>query len=136
MKAPSTHELLGRAIPVLEAAAGLDALWVFGSRARHAERSDSDLDLGALFSRRIDAGDRLDLQATLSGVLGCDVDLVDLEQAPPPLGFQVVKNGTLIVDRSPARRVAFVSALPGRYQDVVMMRAPVERRLLARTPHG
>lgn len=115
---------------------GLDALWVFGSRAIGAERADSDLDLAALFRTRPDPVDLFDMRSELESLAGVSVDLVDLARASPVLARQVVKHGQLVVENNRPRRIDFVAHVPGRYEDLCIIRRTAERRLLERIRHG
>lgn len=133
MLAPDAIE---RAASELERRFGLAALWVFGSVARGEEHEGSDLDLAALFRRRPSATELLDARAELALELGRDVDLVDLASASPILAMQVARHGRLVRDVAPERRVAFLTALPGRYDDVRRMRAAAERALVTRVLDG
>jgi hypothetical protein len=131
-----TAEALSAVIAMLDAHSGADALWVFGSEASGNAGPESDLDLAVLFRQPPSTLERLDLQARLAALAGRPVDLIDLDHAPPPLAFQVLRNGKLRVDRNPSRRHAFASALTGRYQDVSFLRAPIIRHLTMRLQHG
>lgn len=68
--------------------------------------------------------------------IGKPVDLVDLDRASPILAMQVLRHGRLLVDRDRGRRIRFTAAAPGRREDVLLTRRPVERRLLERVTHG
>lgn len=127
---------VAKAIELFDRRVGLAALWVFGSQATGTARADSDLDLAALFRRRTSPLELIDLSGELAAQIGRSVDLVDLDRAGPPLARQVLQNGALVLDRDVRRRIAFTSALPGRYQDVAMMRAPIERAMLERFRSG
>jgi predicted nucleotidyltransferase len=120
----------------LDARFGLDALWLFGSEALGTTRPGSDLDLAALFRRRPSALDLLDARAQLAVRLGRDVDLVDLDRASPILAMQVVRHGRLLAEPNPARRVRFVAGVPGRYEDLRIVRRQAEQALLARVRRG
>jgi predicted nucleotidyltransferase len=111
---------------------GLEALWVFGSVARDAPRCDSDVDLGALFRETPDPESLLGARADIAAAVGREVDLVDLEAVSPILAFEVVRNGQLIHECTPDRRVRFVAELVGRYEDLKRFRAPIERAAIAR----
>jgi len=113
----------------------LAALWLFGSEARGCARPDSDVDLAALFARAPSAEARLELAAELSRLLQRDVDLVDLGTASPALAMQVLRHGKLLVDGQPSLRVRFAAALPSRYEDLRLVRAPIEARIAERM-HG
>lgn len=111
---------------------GVEALWVFGSVARGTPRPDSDVDLGGLFHTPPDLDALLGARADLAAIVGREVDLVDLEAVSPILAFQVVKDGRLIHEKTPDRRVRFVAELIGRYEDVKRFREPIERAAIAR----
>lgn len=105
----------------------LAAAWLFGSRARGRERAGSDVDLGILL--RDDPpptleGLRLDLQDDLAGALGRPVDLVVLNRAPADLVHRVLRDGELLIENDPSRRVRFEVARRAEYFDLL----PVLRR--------
>jgi uncharacterized protein len=133
MLAPAQLVLLEAALDRL---AGLDALWLFGSEASGRTNADSDVDLGALFARRPSAAGLLAAREELEGLLGRPVDLVDLEHASPVLAMQVLRHGRLVAERSRVHRIRFTAALPGRYEDVAILRRPAEKLLRARLAHG
>lgn len=115
---------------------GLDALWVFGSVATGADTGTSDVDLAALFHRKPSAVQPIELREDIARLLGRDVDLVDLGQASPVLTMQALRHGRLLVDRDPRRRRRFVAGVPGRYEDLEIVRREAERALLGRVRHG
>jgi len=127
---------LARIDAALQRLAGLDTLWLFGSEAAGRATSRSDVDLGALFATRPSPAALMASRDELAELLGRAVDLVDLEQASPVLAMQVLRHGRLLVDRGHAHRIRFTAALPGRYEDVVILRRPAEKLLLARLAHG
>jgi hypothetical protein len=75
-------------------------------------------------------------RAELESVAGRTVDLIDIEAAPPMLAMQVLRHGRLVREGDSAHRVRFTAALPGRYEDVVLLRRPLEKLLFARLTHG
>ena len=129
---PAQHDDIASVASLLDQVFGLDTLWLFGSVARGRDRADSDIDLAALFRRRPSAKELLDVRADVERRLSRAVDLIDLEQASPIVARQVLRNGVLLVDGSPAHRTRFVSGLPGRYEDLLIVRRNVERALLER----
>lgn len=93
-----------------EEADGLVAAWLFGSRARGEEKPGSDVDVGVLFDRPLEPrlGNQAHrLEAKLEAALGLPVQLVAVNTAPPDLVHRVLRDGILLLDRSPRHRVAF-----------------------------
>lgn len=131
-----TSEQIQQATAYLEERFGLDALWLFGSEARGAATSESDLDLGALFSVRPAPEEVLDAAAELAARLGREVDLVDLDRGSPILAMQVLRHGRLMVDRNPRHRHAFFSRTVSMYEDLKIIRRPMEQALLLRFARG
>lgn len=127
---------LDLAVERLDRRYGIDALWLFGSRAEGAVREDSDLDLAALFSRRPSPLELLETQADLGAELGMEVDLIDLDGASPILAMQVLKHGRLLVDRDPRRRTAFIVRTISMYEDLKIVRREAEQALFRRIAHG
>jgi uncharacterized protein len=115
---------------------GIDALWIFGSRATGSERPDSDWDLAALFRSRPDPAELFELRGEFELIVGAPVDLVDLERASPVLARQVAKFGQLIVENNRRRRIDFIAHVPGRYEDLCIVRRAAERSLIERIRHG
>ncbi len=84
---------------------GLDALLLFGSRARGDAHPLSDWDFGYLGSSALDAAG---LQVSLVSTLGSDrVDLVDLARAGGLLRFRAAREGQLVFERAPGVTDAF-----------------------------
>jgi len=131
-----TDAQLAQIDAALQRLAGLDALWLFGSEAAGRATSRSDVDLGALFASRPSPSALAAVREEIEEIVGRSVDLVDLERASPVLAMQVLRHGRLVGDRAPAHRVRFAAALPGRYEDVAILRRPAEKLLLARLAHG
>jgi predicted nucleotidyltransferase len=114
---------------------GVDAAWLFGSQVRGA-RADSDIDLAVLFGGRPQAQEMLDARAELEHLAGRPVDIVDLDAASPIIAHQAIKTGRLVADRAPRRRIAFLTRLPDRYEDVTLVRRAIEQTILRRIAHG
>ena len=70
---------------------------VFGSSARGATSRSSDLDIGVggVPTSRLPA-----LGVALSRLAGREVDLIQLESAPPLLRFQIARDGVLLTERT------------------------------------
>jgi len=72
--------------------AGLQAAYLFGSRATGTFRTDSDWDIGILCPR-VSPMDLASLSGHLSSLLGGDCDLVDLKRASASLRAEVLRTG-------------------------------------------
>ncbi|MBK7585278.1 MAG: nucleotidyltransferase domain-containing protein [Myxococcales bacterium] len=130
-----TESQLADVVRCLERETSLAALWLFGSEARGGARADSDVDLAALFVESPTPAVRLELSAALSRLLAREVDLVDLGTGSPAIAMQVLRHGRLLVDRRPELRVSFATVLPSRYEDLRIVRAPIEAAIAERM-HG
>jgi predicted nucleotidyltransferase len=84
------------------------AVYLFGSYAAGRQTLLSDVDIAVLFFRTIKPeqilSERLRLLGELSIILGRDdIDLVVLNEAPPALGYRVIKDGQLLYTRDGAK---------------------------------
>ncbi|MGB9724024.1 MAG: type VII toxin-antitoxin system MntA family adenylyltransferase antitoxin [Chloroflexia bacterium] len=86
------------------------AVYLFGSALERPHRH-SDLDVALLLRDDQDADARLDLRLelmeVLTGRLGRPADVVVLNDAPPILRFQVLRNGRLLWTRDDRARCLF-----------------------------
>ncbi len=115
---------------------GLDSLWIFGSRATGTARNDSDWDLAALFQTRPDPVELFGLRGEFEVLAGVPVDVIDLDRTSPVLARQVVKQGQLVVENNRRRRIDFVAHVPGRYEDLCIVRRAAEQALVGRIRNG
>lgn len=89
---------------------GLAAAYLFGSWARGTARSASDIDVGVLY---VDApppgleGLAFHLEADLDRLLHRPVHLAVLNRAPVDLSHRVLRDGCLLLDLDPPRRIRF-----------------------------
>ena len=131
-----TPEQTRRIVDVLERRYGVDALWLFGSGARGGLTAESDLDIAALFRSAPTPDELLDTRAILAELAGRPVDLVDLDHASPVVVMQVLRTGRLLVDANPGRRHRLEAGAPSRYEDLRIVRRPIERAILERVRRG
>ena len=87
----------------------LQAIWLFGSRARALARPDSDVDVAILCAERT-GPDLLSLQDELSSREGLELDLIDLRSAPPELAWEVITTGRLLIEIDEIATEQFVRA--------------------------
>jgi len=74
----------------------ISAVYLFGSHALGHPRSKSDIDLGILFHKDMDAFTRISMETEISNLLKKDVDLVDMRKSSPFLCHQIYKYGKFI----------------------------------------
>jgi predicted nucleotidyltransferase len=97
------------------------AAYLFGSQAHGKARADSDVDVG--FWRSAPSAPRLEDQPylyaeELGQALGKEVDLVELNKAPPDLIHEVLSHGKIILDRDPDARIGFEVRARQSYLDL------------------
>ena len=113
-------ETLGRALsgrPERIAAA-----WLFGSRARGDHRPSSDVDVAVLLSADPEpglAGLPVELEDALQDDVPLPVQVVVLNRASPDFVHRVLRDGVLLLDRDPSRRVAFEVRRRSEYFDLL-----------------
>ena len=97
------------------------AAYLFGSLARGEDRRDSDIDLAVLFREsppKVLVGPVSALHDRLERALGREIDLVVLNGAPVDLVHRVLRDGVLVNERDPAKRVAFEVKARNEYFDL------------------
>ena len=121
MDAVAIEQRLRELFKTRAAAEGIAAAWLFGSVARGNARPDSDVDVGVLFREDPPptlASYRFDLEADLQDLLDLPVQLVVLNRAPVDLAFRVLRDGKLLVNQTPSRRIAFEVRTRNEYWDL------------------
>ncbi|NPV30023.1 MAG: nucleotidyltransferase domain-containing protein [Firmicutes bacterium] len=101
---PSREEIIAAAADYLEQQSDIAAAYLFGSLVRGTFRPGSDVDVAVLYTP--EAGDgftrferKLDPEISLEEIVCRPVQVIDLEQAPLPLRYQIRKYGRLVVER-------------------------------------
>lgn len=101
----SDHDVIVRTLD--ESLADLQAVYLFGSRARGDAADRSDFDVAVLTKVPLDKLRRWEVQERLASVLHADVDLVDLRAASTVLRVQVLKDGLVLKDSDLKARAEF-----------------------------
>lgn len=119
-------ELREKLAAVLQAdQSGAIAAYVFGSTARGGATALSDIDVAVLWDRTPAStlsGERLELEGALEQQVGRPVDVVALNTAPADLVHRVLRDGVIVLDRDPARRIRFEVARRNEYFDLEPVR--------------
>lgn len=118
----STEGLIERLRPLLAAEPRIAAAWLFGSAARGEMRPDSDVDVGVIFVRGLQAQQREAVLADLASRLESStapraLDLVALEDQGHVFVHRALRDGKRIVVNDEERRVDFESDALVRYLD-------------------
>jgi predicted nucleotidyltransferase len=103
------------------------AVYLFGSVARGTAHAGSDVDVGVLLAEdppRTLEGLKLDVGSDLELRLGLPVQLVVLNRAPADLVHRVLRDGKLLLDRDPSKRIRFEVGKRNEYFDL----QPILRR--------
>ncbi len=107
------------------------AAYLFGSVVRGRLTTESDIDVALLFAEPPDALRVLDMREDLTTLLGRQADLVNLNQASPILGMQVLRNGEIVFERSARAARQFRVRTIFAYFDLKQVRKPIEEALLS-----
>ena len=116
------NRLIQRLRKLLDRQPDIACAYLFGSVARGEASSTSDVDLAVLSGQPTAntlRGPLAHLRLDLEDALGRSVDLVALETAPPDLIHRVLRDGVLLVDRSPDKRIAFEVRARNDYFDLL-----------------
>lgn len=98
------------------------AVYLYGSRARGAARSGSDVDLGLLFGSApssVLGGPPDRIADELGRKLRLPVQAVVLNTAPPDLVHRVLRDGVLVHDADRSARIRFEVARRREYLDLL-----------------
>lgn len=111
---------------------GLAAVYLYGSFARGTQRAESDVDVGLLFAGEAPdpsiSGPRARIEGELEEELGRPVQAVTLNTAPPDLVHRVLRDGRLVHEADPSRRIQFEVAARSRYLDLLPVLHRYRRR--------
>jgi predicted nucleotidyltransferase len=112
-------------------------LVLFGSAARGSDRRRSDVDVGIILE---ESASRAEVEAVLGRAAGRAIDIVDLNEAPPQLRFEIARDGKVLVERVPYAWADFRAKAMIDWWDWAptarMIHAAAIDRLRQRTAHG
>jgi predicted nucleotidyltransferase len=95
--------------------------YLFGSKVKGYANDKSDWDIAVYFAEPIEkVGEwpAFELEAELSRALGATVQVIVLNNSPAPLfGFEIVKDGVLLIDRDENLRMDFENRTLRHYHD-------------------
>jgi predicted nucleotidyltransferase len=138
-------DLLRAVVNAAESLPEIQAAFLFGSRVSGRARADSDIDVAVLIdsaSAGVDARTRLRriIEALAAHVAADRLDVVILNDAPPALAFQVLKNGKLAFERDRVALHRFRVRTYTRHSDFEpterFFRDVTRRRALSNANHG
>lgn len=114
----------------------VSAGYLFGSFAKGTDSRSSDVDIAVLLTDAAGPDTDTDLAgryvAGLSELLGREVDVVILNDAPPFLKFQIFRHGQSLFDRNPKRSGHFIAAALIEYFDFEPLKRSMEERIIQR----
>jgi len=115
-------DYINEIVKLLEASPFVMFGYLFGSRSLNANGPGSDWDI-ALYFREYPAKNnpwlRFTIQAELSAILKTDaVDIIILNNLQQPsFAFDIINEGTILVDKKPSERILFEAKVLNRYFD-------------------
>lgn len=103
------------------------ALFSFGSLAKDTLKPLSDLDFGVLLSKRMDKKVCIDKHLKLVGVFidslkTEEVDLINMNQAPVHINFQILKIGQLLICNDRCSLIDYHEQIVRSYLDFKFVR--------------
>ena len=95
--------------------------YLFGSKAKGYANERSDWDIAVYFREPITPNGRwpeFELEAELSRAVGATVQVIVLNTPLTPVfGFEIMKDGNVLIDRNPNLRVEFENRILRQYYD-------------------
>lgn len=101
---------------LLEIMPKLKAIYVFGSFAKGEANKDSDIDIGIISEDGLSPSATFDIAQQLAVLLNRDIDLLDIEQVPLVMQFQVISTGKNIYTKYPLELLEFETRITSMYQ--------------------
>jgi predicted nucleotidyltransferase len=110
----------------------------FGSSARDTAHQRSDFDIAVAFHRGVTIEPRAlgELVASLERAAGRPVDLLLIDEAPPPVAYRVFRDGRVLVENDRQALVARKARAILEYLDFQPFEDLVARGVLTAAAHG
>jgi predicted nucleotidyltransferase len=105
-------------------------VFLFGSFVKGDITSFSDLDIAIFFTGTINFYRINDLREDISEMLGVEVDIVVLNNASPVIKMQVLKKGTLLINKDQQAYNKFFVNTVKEYDDLKRTRKEIEEKIL------
>lgn len=108
-------------IEVLNKKSDIVFAYLFGSNVKGYSNEKSDWDIAVYFKENLKRDGHWPefiLEAELSRTIGAPVQVIVLNKSLPPVfGFEIVKDGVLLLDRKPNVRIDFENRILRHYHD-------------------
>jgi len=114
------------------------SVYLFGSIVTNRLNDESDIDIAIILknSKEYKIPDKIQIREELSELLGRDVDVVYLNDAPVILRMQVFRKGIKLFDRNPNVTNTLIVKSQFEYDDLKYIRSPIERQILRGRVYG
>lgn len=102
----SQKSILDKVCEQAEADPNVEVLWLYGSRAKGTETASSDYDLAIAFCGGDAAGAPFytdELAYRWSQLTGATISIVDINNIPVPLAYNVVNEGVVLISKNALR---------------------------------
>ena len=111
---------------------------LFGSAARGTSTTGSDIDvaIGMMPGTALDRHELGALTVSLEAAVGRNVDLIEIEHAPPALAYRIFRDGTLLFERDHASLVESKTRAILEYLDFQPVEVLCARGVLRAAIHG
>jgi predicted nucleotidyltransferase len=105
---------------LLESKPYIEFAYLFGSQAKGLADERSDWDIAVYFkeTKKLPAWAAFNIEAEASREVGKEAQIITLNRLESPVMiFQILKDGILLVDRNPEKRVIFEAKALLKYHD-------------------
>ncbi len=115
------NERIDKIKRLLESKPYIEFAYLFGSQARMQADERSDWDIAVYFNKdpkKLSAWTVFSLEAEISKEMGAEAQIITLNGLESPvLIFQIIKDGILLIDSSPEKRIIFEARSLSKYHD-------------------